>query len=149
MASKPRSARSFPHVEFTWIMSSETSVSTGVPRWRGSMDPRPASTPKVEAGRSLFSSPAPRRTFRARERLQRMRPREIHGGRGDVHAHAQAAVVEPRHRERVVDLGGLLVVDGEGAGIGFGEPGRLVESRHRFETGAAGKELEGKAAQEE
>jgi hypothetical protein len=44
IAASPRSARSFPHVEFTWIISSATSMSTGVPRLRGSIATRPPAT---------------------------------------------------------------------------------------------------------
>jgi len=40
-------------------------------------------------------------------------PPEEEGGSGDVHPHAQPAVGKPLDRERVVDLGGLVVVDRE------------------------------------
>ena len=75
--------------------------------------------------------------------------RETEGGSGDVDADAQLTVGDPRHRERVVDLGRADVIQADGLHLGE----RKVLGRRRDcvrgKTGAPGKEFEEEAVQME
>eukprot|EP01022_Parablepharisma_sp_SALTPOND_P030346 TRINITY_DN760_c0_g2_i2.p1 TRINITY_DN760_c0_g2~~TRINITY_DN760_c0_g2_i2.p1 ORF type:complete len:1834 (-),score=673.82 TRINITY_DN760_c0_g2_i2:3861-9362(-) len=55
--------------------------------------------------------------------------------RSDVDAHAQLAVGQVRHRQRIVDFGGGDVIDGEGLHIGHGQVG---DRRGNVDGGKAG-----------
>ncbi|MDH6592824.1 hypothetical protein M2165_002713 [Variovorax sp. TBS-050B] len=83
---------------------------------------------------------------RARHLVDRAARREREARRGDVDAHGDAPAAQALHRERIVDLGGLRVVDREGLHA-FGERQFLGDGGRgqRRESGALGKVLEQEA----
>jgi hypothetical protein len=84
----------------------------------------------------------------ARDRLEGVGAAEEQCRGRDVHADDQPPSGLAAHGEGVVDLGGLLVVDGERGDAGLREARGLLEGTEGFEAEPAREMLEGEAPQE-